>query len=150
MPNNLLLALLIIGVLIVGGAIAFLTLQPDAQPPDSPTTITTEQAVENAIRNTLARDKNGNPVVSPQRIYLLTTPEEFRYQITYQEPQNLFSVDILDWRFQEARLEGEQKLLRLTELSETDACELLNVQISTPSFVNPELAGQVFPLSFCQ
>lgn len=143
MKNNLPLIILFIVILAISGAILFLIIQKQTAP-------TTEQVVENAFRNTLAKDSEGNLIVSSGKTYILTTPEEFRYQILYQEPQNLFRVEVLDWRFEEARKEGEQKLLQLTELNESEACKVLNAEVSTPSFVNPELAGQIFPLSFCK
>lgn len=71
------------------------------------------------------------------------------YQITYLAQFNKFLITILNPSFTEIKIEAENIFLDALEITKDQACNL-NVEISTPNFVNQEYAGEVFSLSFCQ
>jgi hypothetical protein len=70
------------------------------------------------------------------------------YSIAYYNNFNQFLISITDAPFEEIRHDAEQKFIDGLDISEEDACKL-DVIITTPRFANPDLAGQIFRLSFC-
>ncbi len=71
------------------------------------------------------------------------------YSITANKDSSYYKILITKSPFQKYRLEAEQKLLDELKLSQKKACAL-DVEITTPRFANPDEAGQVYKLSFCQ
>lgn len=107
-----------------------------------------EKAKENAHKQVL-RDEKGNPIISQDRFEQYLLVENPRYQIIYQKSNDTFLISINDSPFEKVRKEAEKAFLSLTNAPEKIACQL-KVKVITPYFANPELAGQVFNLSFCK
>lgn len=121
---------------------------PDAQ---SLTVPSQPDPVETAINNSRAL---GNLQVSGSgKEYLLTSSDGLvGFQVIYRPAINIFLVVIVGWPFEELRQEGERELLRLTELSEPEACELLQVEVwAGPAYrEDPSVRYDIpRPLSFC-
>ena len=76
---------------------------------------------------------------------LAQTPD---YHIFYFPPDELFFISITSYPFDEHRPVAELKLLEILAISRDEACKL-NVDITTPAYANPDNAGEVFKLSFC-
>ena len=71
------------------------------------------------------------------------------YHIFYISSDELFFISITSYPFDKHRLAAEQKLIEALAISKDDACKL-NVDITTPAYANPDKAGEVFNLSFCE
>jgi hypothetical protein len=71
------------------------------------------------------------------------------YQITYHLPENKFLISVAGSPFFSNASLAENELLRILEIDEESACRL-DVSITTPRFANPDEAGGVYGLSFCQ
>ena len=71
------------------------------------------------------------------------------YQIMYIPVDNSFLISILSSPFDEIRTEAEKALLDKLKISQQEAC-YLKVNITTPSYANPEYAGKNYGLSFCE
>lgn len=71
------------------------------------------------------------------------------YQIAYVKQYNQFLITINNKDFEATRKIAEDAFITNLKISKTDACKL-KVSISTPAFVNQDLSGQEFPLSFCK
>lgn len=83
---------------------------------------------------------------SPGYYTIAKTPD---YHIFYLPADELFFISITSYPFDEHRAVAEQKLLEVLAISEDEACKL-NVDITTPAYANPDKAGEVFKLSFCE
>ncbi len=70
------------------------------------------------------------------------------FAITYSESNDSFSIAILERPLDQYQEYASKYFLELTQLREVDACKL-NVFVSVPFEVNPELAGKNFRLSYC-
>jgi len=97
---------------------------------------------EKKIREALSRGVATNP---QSDILLKDSPN---YQILYIINSETFLVSILNPNFSGTRILAENDLRSLLDISQSALCGL-NVEITTPRYVNPSLAGQVFPLSSC-
>ncbi len=71
------------------------------------------------------------------------------YQFVYFSPENKFLISILSSPFSEVRSEAEGDFLKFLGVSQPDACRL-GVDITTPYFANPDYAGTIYRLSFCE
>src|SRR5207244_1218041 len=76
--------------------------------------------------------------------YFLSDPN--KYQILYINQTNSFLISIIGSPFEDIRQEAEKAFLQKVQLSKVDACKL-NVQITTPYYVNPDYSGKTYPLS---
>ena len=83
---------------------------------------------------------------TPQFDALIVNNE--KYQIAYLQQFQKFLITILDPNFKETQVVAEKDFLDKLSISSQDACKL-SVEISTPRSVNEDLAGKIFPLSFC-
>jgi len=99
-----------------------------------------EIAKNNALSRVLKEDKENNTFI------LANKPD---YQIIYFKKNDEFLISILKSPFEQLRKTAEEEFFEMTESDKTTICQL-NVVITTPLFANPELAGQIFHLSFCQ
>lgn len=70
------------------------------------------------------------------------------YNITYYPLDDAFLIIITRYPFDEIRPSAEEEFLKALGINKTDACKL-SVYITTPSFANPDRAGEVYELSFC-
>lgn len=71
------------------------------------------------------------------------------YKIAYLNNFNSFLISITNSPFESQRILAEEKFLDELGISETDACKL-EVQVTTPRFANPDHAGIIYGLSFCE
>jgi hypothetical protein len=71
------------------------------------------------------------------------------YDIIYFDRPDSFLISILSSDFDFAREQAEKVFLEQLGIGEAEAC-LLNVTVNTPAFINPDLGGQNFGLSFCE
>lgn len=71
------------------------------------------------------------------------------YSITANKDSSYYKILITKSPFQQYRLEAEQKFLEQLNITKEKACGL-DVEITTPRFANPDQAGQIYKLSFCQ
>lgn len=72
-----------------------------------------------------------------------------RHEAYYIASQDMITLSIIASPFDFSRLQAEQDLLQTLQISQQEACTM-NVAITTPSFVNPENAGVIYRLSFCE
>jgi len=99
-----------------------------------------EIAKNNALSRVLKEDKENDT-------FILTNKSD--YQIIYFKKNDEFLISILKSPFEQLRKTAEKEFFEMTESDKAIICQL-NVVITTPLFANPELAGQIFRLSFCQ
>lgn len=74
--------------------------------------------------------------------------KEANYEIVYFPNGDYFNISVLASPFDTWRGVAEAKLLSRLGVNEKEACQL-NVVVTTPLFVNPDEAGNQYPLSFC-
>jgi len=112
-------------------------------------TASNAQEAKAQVINQVLRNEQGQPIISQDvfQQYLLVNQEN--YQIIYQKLDDTFMISINSSPFEDVRKEAEKHLLKLLQTKPEIACQL-RVKIITPAFANPELAGQVFNLSFCK
>src|SRR3989338_2321121 len=72
-----------------------------------------------------------------------------QYQIGYIGRGGFFQILVLDFPFDRVREEAENEFVKILGISKEEAC-LLPVNLTTHQYANPEYAGEIFPLSFCQ
>lgn len=70
------------------------------------------------------------------------------YQIYYIKNDDLFLISIIGSPFKNIQPVAEKTFLSLLGTDEKSACNL-NVKITTPNFANPDEAGKIHRLSFC-
>lgn len=70
------------------------------------------------------------------------------YHVFYIPDQELFYISITSYPFDEHREAAEAVFLEKLGVAKEDACKL-NVDITTPSYANPQQAGKVYELSWC-
>ena len=70
------------------------------------------------------------------------------YHIFYIPDQEVFFISIVSYPFDDHRIFAEEDFLDKLGITEKEACKL-NVNITTPSFANPDKAGTTYGLSFC-
>ncbi len=87
------------------------------------------------------------PVAENKQYDILITNGK-NYQVVYLPKYNKFILTILSSNFEQTKKIAESDFLKVLEIDEKDACKL-SVEVSTINSVNPELAGKIFPLSFC-
>lgn len=104
-----------------------------------PTIMISQVPVNDFFKTGKTVNKNGD--------VLITDNDQF--QILYLKPFNQFLISILSPSYEEARIKAERQFLLSLGISMDEACRL-NVRLNTPQFVNPELAGRDYPLSFCR
>lgn len=71
------------------------------------------------------------------------------YQIAYLSQFNKFLISITSSPFLTLKTQAEEDFVKTLGVTEPEACQL-DVEVSTPQFANPEYAGAIYPLSFCQ
>lgn len=71
------------------------------------------------------------------------------YHLFYIPDQELFYISITSYPFDEHVVSAEDKLLVSLGITKEEACKL-NVDITTPTYANPEKAGVVYDLSWCE
>ncbi len=71
------------------------------------------------------------------------------YHIFYIPNKQSFTISITGRGFKDLRVKAEEEFLKILGVSQTEACRL-NVHITTPSFANPNEAGKIYSLSFCE
>lgn len=71
------------------------------------------------------------------------------YSLVYLKPFEEFIISITASPFEENRKKAEQAFLLRMGVTQEDACKL-KVTITTPLSINPNEAGNKYPLSFCQ
>lgn len=71
------------------------------------------------------------------------------FQISFVKQYNQFFVTILNPDFEATRPRAEQVFLNQLGITQQEACKL-TVIVGSPIWVNPDLSGQTFGLSFCQ
>lgn len=83
---------------------------------------------------------------TPQFDALIVNNE--KYQIVYLQKFSKFLITIYDSDFDKTKAIAEKDFLDKLGIDQTAACKL-TVEINTIQSVNKELAGKIFPLSFC-
>ncbi len=78
----------------------------------------------------------------------ITLSKNDDYHIFYIPSQTLFYISVLNSPFDKYKLEAEKKFLEDLEINQNEACKL-NVDMTTPNAVNPDHAGQIYHLSYC-
>jgi hypothetical protein len=89
----------------------------------------------------------GSKIDNQRDVFFIDEPG--KYQVVFLEKFNTFLISILGSPFEELRQDAEKALLIKTGLSQAEACKL-DIQTTTPSYVNPDYAGRSYPLSFCE
>jgi len=106
--------------------------------PSAPSLSTDQQKIQEALSRGVA--------VNPQSDILLK--DSPGYQIFYIINSDSFLISILNSDFFGTRITAENDLWNLLGISHTTLCGL-NVEITTPRYVNASLAGQVYSISTC-
>jgi hypothetical protein len=70
------------------------------------------------------------------------------FHILYLYKYQKFQISILATPFSQIRLEAENKLLDILGIDKTMVCRL-NVEISTPYWVNPDYSDAIYKPTFC-
>lgn len=83
---------------------------------------------------------------TPQFDALIVNNE--KYQIVYLQKFSKFLITIYDSDFDKTKAIAEKDFLDKLGIDQAAACKL-TVEINTIQSVNKELAGKIFPLSFC-
>jgi len=78
----------------------------------------------------------------------LTIKSTSDYSIDYYPKFSQFAISISNPDVETAKKQAEQDLIAVLGISEKDACKL-NVDITVPYSVNPQYAGNIYGLSFC-
>lgn len=132
-------------VLTIGmGVLALIALQQPQAP-------SAESGIKKAKETALAKvmkDTKGNPIISTDEVRAHLLAQEEEYQILYQEAYDSFLISVNAAPFAQVREKAEKAFLKLIEAPESAACKL-KVEVVSPHFANPEVAGQKFPLNFC-
>ena len=92
-----------------------------------------------------------NPYATPVKIDTQgdsLMQEQASYNLVYLKPFNEFLISITASPFDINRKIAEDAFLKRMGITQQDACKL-KVTITTPLSVNPNEAGQNYPLSFC-
>lgn len=79
----------------------------------------------------------------------VTIVKNKNYHIFFLPKQKGFVISITSSPFEKQRNKAEEEFLKALGIDKGGACKL-NVDVTTPSFANPEEAGRIFKLSFCQ
>lgn len=95
--------------------------------------------VKNPYENTVKIDTQGDSLMQ----------ENPGYSLVYLRPFNEFLISITASPFEKNRKLAEEAFLLRMGITQTDSCRL-KVTITTPLSINPNEAGQSYPLSFCQ
>lgn len=74
--------------------------------------------------------------------------ENKNYSLYYYPNDQSFTITILSKNLQTARDEAEKNFLKELNISEKDACKL-KIFLGMPFFVNKQMSGKNFGLSFC-
>lgn len=134
---------------------------PTAVP--TPTSVEVQISLSPEVSPTAAVTPSGDTVtissVPVNNFYQTTTPFDAQgdrtiadvdnaYRIVYLAQYQQFLITINGSPFTTFRQQAENAFLQKMNLSQTDACKL-DVVIRTPSFANPNEAGQDYRLSFC-
>jgi hypothetical protein len=132
------LVLIIGSLLLVGGLFLLSQVNNSTNKPDDSTTQLRDNNSK-IIEKTIRVDNNEN--------HLLLETEN--YQIIYSGESDSYLIFITGSPFDTYRNQAENNLLKLLEITTQEAC-LLNIEIATPYFANPEVAGQIFKPGFCK
>ncbi len=158
MKLNLKLILFIILTILAGLALLSLMLARFSRQTPQVTTFPTPTLVPIFLRNIPTGERIDVSGVSVKNPYasavqltaqgdsLMEEASEFR--LIYLKPFNKFLISIKSSPFEENRQKAERAFLERLEISENEACNL-PVEISTTASINPNEAGQIFKLSFC-
>ncbi len=106
--------------------------------PGNPVLSRDEQKIQDALSRGVA--------INPQNDVLLKNSRD--YQIFYIVNSKTFLVSILSSNFSGTKATAESDLFSLLGVSTSTFCAL-TIEITTPRYANPSLAGQVFKPSLC-
>jgi hypothetical protein len=70
------------------------------------------------------------------------------YHLFYIPSQELFYISITSYPFDKNRTQAEAAFLTALGIGQQEACKL-KVDLTTPAYANPDQAGEIFGLSFC-
>lgn len=98
-----------------------------------------EDAKNNALSEIIETNNQGDSLIV----------NKSSYQIIYHKNLDQFMISILKSPFEDIRQIAEQEFLQITQADVATVCKL-DAVVTTPYFANPDLAGKIFPLSFCQ
>jgi hypothetical protein len=71
------------------------------------------------------------------------------YKISYFSKTQEYLISVLKSPFSYYRTQAEIAFLKEVGIASDEAC-LKKITITTPSFINPEEAGQIYKLSYCK
>lgn len=118
------------------------TIIPQTPLPSSQTPQTPKISVKNIQMNNFYLSQLSN------RYGDVSIIDNTDYHITFIPQFHQFIINITNQPFKQYQTVAEQALLAKLEISPQEAC-MLNIEITTPRFANPDLAGQTFKPSFC-
>ena len=100
------------------------------------------------ISGIMVLDFTKNTPSSGSKLNLTTIANTKDYHIFYLSADELFVISITSYPFDQHRPVAENVLLDVLVITREEACGL-NVDITTPSFANPDKSGEIYDLSFC-
>jgi len=109
-------------------------------------TILTEKTAQDVKEEILTEARRG---AAPGELYLIDVVKNDRFLITYYEQSDEFTITIQQGPFYESKDAAEVAFLNMVGGDKTISCQL-NPKIGAPRYVAPEVAGQIFYLSFCE
>lgn len=125
-------------------------------PPTQPLPIPTRIPVNIPIPTGKTIEVSGvpvnNPYISPVQLSQMGDSlmvEQPGYSLVYLKPFGQFLISITASPFAENRQLAETAFLSRLGITQNQACQL-KVTITTPLSINPNEAGQNYPLSFCK
>jgi len=95
--------------------------------------------------NDFISQKNGEGSSS---YYTISQTADFH--IFYIPAQELFYVSITSYPFDENRIKAEDNFLAALGIEKKEEACKLKVDITTPMYANPDKAGEVYRLSWCE
>lgn len=136
--------------IVLAGVVFFVKSQknkPITKAPDQSTTTQLPEAkleisgvvVNNFLKSEIEKNEQGDSLLV----------DNSDYQIVYFPKTKEFIVSITDSPFNEIKQRAEKDLVSRLGVEKEEACKF-NVVITTPRFANPEEAGKVYKLSFCE
>ena len=114
---------------------------PNQKPQDESTTTDRQGKIE--ISGVLMND-----FLKESKASFITISQTKDFHIFYIPEEELFYISIVSYPYENFRTIAEVEFLTNLGIEKEEACKL-NVDITTTRFGNPDKAGEVYGLSFC-
>jgi cytoskeletal protein RodZ len=114
---------------------------------DTPLPTTTTRELPEVPKKIIEKIDKEAEKVPATNDYIVEETKDFA--IDYYDEDKGFLIVILGSPFEEKKRDAEKTFLENLDITEEEACKL-KVEITTPMYANPDEAGGVYSLSFCE